>query len=314
MMGALFDTGALALMLAATVRLAVPIGFAALGGMIAERSGVYNVGLEGMMLLGALGAAGGTLATGSPIAGCLVGVALGLAAGLLLGLLCITFHVNQLVAGIAINLLSAGLTAFLARGLIATLFGTSPVEGFSARKIPGLAELPIIGPAFFAQDPLAYALMILTVFVAFLVFRTHAGLSLRAAGESPRAADSSGVDVPGVRFAALAGSGALAALGGCHLVLCQIYLFSEGMSAGKGFIALAAVILGRWHPVGAVAAALFFGLCEALQLRLQFSNPTIPYQIFLILPYAASLIVLVWFFGRSRQPAAAGQVYERESR
>ncbi len=313
-MDALLDTGAIALLLAATVRLAVPVGFAALGGVIAERSGVYNVGLEGMILLGALGAAAGTLATGSPIAGCVVGVALGMAGGLLLGLLSITFHVNQLVAGIAINLLSAGLTAFLARGLIASLFGSSSVAGFSQVRLPGLAELPVIGSALFTQDPLAYALMVLTVLVAFVVYRTHAGLRLRAAGENPRAADSAGVNVTQVRFTALAMSGAFAALGGCHLVLSQIYMFSEGMSAGKGFIALAAVILGRWHPVGAVAAALFFGLCEALQLRLQFSNPNVPYQIFLILPYAASLLVLVWFFGRSRQPAAAGQVYERESR
>ncbi|MGV6874796.1 ABC transporter permease [Pseudochelatococcus sp. B33] len=309
MMDMVLDTGAVALLLGAAVRLAVPIGFAALGGVIAERSGVYNVGLEGMMLMGAFGAAAGALATGSPVAGCVLGMALGMAGGLLLALLAITFRVNQLVAGIAINLLSAGLTAFLARSLLAGRSGSVP--GFSALDLPGLT---VIGDALLRQDPLVYALAVLTAVVAFVVYRTHAGLSLRAAGENPRAADSSGVDVTRVRYAALALSGGLAALGGCHLVLSQIYLFSEGMSAGKGFIALAAVILGRWHPLGAVAAALFFGLCDALQLRLQFSNPDIPYQIFLILPYAASLMVLVWFFGRSRQPAAAGQIYDRESR
>lgn len=314
MMEAFADIGAVTLLLAAAVRLAAPIGFAALGGVIAERSGVYNVGLEGMMLTGAFGAAAGALATGSPITGCIVGVALGMIAGLLLALLAITFQVNQLVAGIAINILAAGSTAFLARSLIGSQYADAAVPGFSKMAIPGLADLPVIGAALFKQDPLIYALIVLTAIVTFVVYRTHAGLRLRTVGENPRAADSSGVNVTCVRFAALALSGGLAALGGCHLVLSQIYLFSEGMSAGKGFIALAAVILGRWSPLGAVLAALLFGLCEALQLRLQFSNPDVPYQIFLILPYAASLIVLVCFFGRSRQPAAAGQIYDRESR
>lgn len=313
-MDTFLDIGTVAFLLAAAVRLATPIGFAALGGVIAERSGVYNVGLEGMMLLGALGAAAGALATGSPIVGCLVGLAFGIVGGVLLGLLAITFRVNQLVAGIAINLLCAGVTAFLARGIISNWYGNSTVPGFTAIEIPGLADIPIIGSALFKQDPLVYLLLVLTVLVSLIIYRTHAGLRLRAAGENPRAADSAGINVSIVRYVALATSGGLAALGGSHLVLSQIYMFSEGMSAGKGFIALAAIILGRWHPMGALLAALFFGLCEALQLRLQFMNPNVPYQIFLILPYAASLIMLVWFIGRSRQPAATGQIYDRESR
>lgn len=313
-MSMVIDAGTITLLLAAAVRLATPIAFASLGGVIAERSGVYNVGLEGMMLMGAFGAAAGALATGSPLIGCVLGVTLGLLGGLLLALLAITFRVNQLVAGIAINLLLAGLTAFLARSLLGPQGGNSTVPGFTALDIPGLASIPVIGEALFKQDPLFYALVVLTVVTTFIVYRTYAGLSLRAAGENPRAVDSAGVSVTLVRFCALGLSGALAALGGCHLVLAQVYVFSEGMSAGKGFIALAAIILGRWHPVGAVAAALFFGLCDALQLRLQFSNPDVPYQIFLILPYVASLVALTWFIGRSRQPAAAGRLYDRESR
>jgi simple sugar transport system permease protein len=239
---------------------------------------------------------------------------MGMAGGLLLALLAITFRVNQLVAGIAINLLFAGLTAFLARSLFYPQQGNNTVPGFSAVDIPGLASLPFLGEAIFKQDPLFYAMAILALLTTFVVYCTHWGLSLRATGENPRAADSAGVNVTLARFVALALSGGFAALGGCHLVLAQVYVFSEGMSAGKGFIALAAIILGRWHPLGAVAAALFFGLCDALQLRLQFSNPNVPYQIFLILPYAASLIALTWFTGRDRQPAAAGNLYDRESR
>ncbi len=310
-MTAYIDLASLTLLLSAAVRLATPIGFAALGGVIAERSGVYNVGLEGMMLAGAFGAAAGAFATGSPLVGCLLGMAMGLLAGLLLGLLAIVFRVNQLVAGIAVNLLLAGLTAFLARTL---LEANSPLSGFGALEVPLLSDLPVIGDALFRQDPLVYLLAALTALVIFILHRTHAGLSLRATGESPRAADSAGINVTFMRFAALAISGMLAALGGCQLVLSQVYVFSEGMSAGKGFIALAAIILGRWHPLGAVAAALLFGLCDALQFRLQFSNPDVPYQIFLILPYAVSLVALVWFLGNSRQPAAAGRVYDRESR
>ncbi|WP_189523774.1 MULTISPECIES: ABC transporter permease [unclassified Mesorhizobium] len=166
----------------------------------------------------------------------------------------------------------------------------------------------------FQQDPLVYLLIFLTALITFILYRTHAGLALRATGEYPRAADTAGINVSVMRFLALAISGGLAAPGGCQLVLSQVYVTSEGMSAGNGFIALAAIILGRWHPFGAVAAAFLFGFCDALQLRLQFSNPEIPYQIFLILPYAVSLMTMVWFLGKSRQPAAAGRTYDRESR
>ncbi|QPC94559.1 ABC transporter permease [Mesorhizobium sp. INR15] len=313
-MSLLPDIGLITVLLASGVRLATPIGFAALGGVLAERGGVYNVGLEGMMLWGAFGAAAGTYLTGSPVVGLVAGILLGAAAGLLLALLCVTLAVNQLVAGIAINLLCAGLTAFLARATFGLAGGGTAVSGFAAFPIPYLSGLPVIGPALFSQDPLAYMLPVLVAAVAFCMYRTQAGLRLRAAGESPRAADSAGVNVTAIRYVSLALSGACAAAGGCHLVLCQVYIFSEGMSAGKGFIALAAIILGRWHPVGAVVAALFFGLCDALQLQLQFSNPLVPYQIFLILPFAASLVALVWFNGGTRQPAATGKVFDRESR
>lgn len=313
-MSILPDIGLVTVILASGVRLATPIGFAALGGVLAERSGVYNVGLEGMMLWGAFGAAAGAYFTGSPVAGLAAGVLLGMVAGLLLAVLSVSLAVNQLIAGIAVNLLCAGLTAFMARITFGISDGAGNIAGFQALPIPYLSDLPVIGSALFKQDPLAYLLAILAVFVAFCMYRTQAGLRLRAAGESPRAADSAGVNVTAVRYGALMLSGALAAAGGCHLVLCQVYLFSEGMSAGKGFIALAAIILGRWHPVGAVAAALFFGLCDALQLQLQFSNPHIPYQIFLILPFAAALVALVWFNGGTRQPEATGKIFDRETR
>lgn len=306
------DPAAVADILAASVRLAAPIAFAALGGVIAERSGVYNVGLEGMILAGALGAAVGVALTNSPFAGLAVGTATGLMAALILAVFAISARVNQLVAGIAVNLLCAGLTAFLARLLFAR--ESTQLPGFSTLEVPGLSSIPLMGTAFFAQDPLVYLLYALVACVTILTFATQGGLNLRATGENPRAADAAGVNVYRVRYLAVVLSGGLAALGGCHLVLSQVHVFSEGMSAGRGFIALAAIILGRWHPVGAVVAALFFGVCDALQLRLQFANPNVPYQLFLILPFIAAIVALVGFMGTAKPPAAVGRPYERECR
>jgi len=300
--------------ISSSLRLATPIAFAALGGVFSERSGVYNIGLEGMILAGALGAAAGSFITGSPMIGLTVGVICGAISGFLLSILTIRFRVNQLVAGIALNLVLAGLTAFLARLIFGDRAGGAQVNGFSSIEIPFLKDIPIIGPVLFNQDPLIYLLFALTIFGSWWLFKTNLGLQLRAVGENPRAADAAGVPVFRIRYFAVVISGALAALGGCHLVLSQVYLFSEGMSAGKGFIALAAVILGRWSPKGALLAALLFGFCDAMQLRLQFASPEIPYQIFVILPYLVSLIALVGFVGLVRAPQSVGLAYDREAR
>lgn len=308
------DPQHLAEILASTIRIATPVAFAALGGVLSERSGVYNIGLEGMILAGAFGAAAGSYAAGSPAVGLLMGVLCGLVSGALLALLAIRFRVNQLVAGIAINLLLAGLTAFGSRLVFGERAGGARVEGLAPAEIPLLSDLPIVGPALFAQDPLVYLLVALTISGWWWLFRTGSGLDLRATGENPRAADTAGIAVFRTRYLAVMISGALAAAGGCHLVLSQVYLFSEGMSAGKGFIALAAIILGRWSPVGAILAALLFGFCDTMQLRLQFANPDVPYQVFLIIPYAAALIALVGLVGKSRPPASIGLSYDRETR
>lgn len=308
------DTAALTAFVASAVRLATPIGFAALGGVIAERSGVYNVGLEGMILAGALGAAIGAFATGSPAIGLAFGLAAGVAAGMLLALLAIGCGVNQLVAGVALNLFCLGLTGFAARAFFGQAAGAQQVPGFSAVAFPDMRTVPYLGELLFRHDIMVYGLAAVTVAVFVLIYRTPVGLILRATGDNPRAVDSAGVNVNFVRVCGLCASAALAALAGCHLVLCQVYVFSEGMSAGKGFLALAAVILGRWHPVGAVLAAFFFGLCDAAQFSLQFAWPNVPYQIFQIVPFAASLLILAGVVKRSSQPRAAGTIFRRETR
>lgn len=312
-MNDLVDLAVIASLFAAAVRLAIPIAFASLGGLIAERSGVYNVALEGLMLTGALAAAAAAHLAGSPWAGLLAAILAGACGGLLVALLTVTFRVNQLVAGIAVNILCAGLTAFLARAAFG-LSSSTQVPGLPPSPMGWLADLPVIGPILFGHDVLTY-LFLATCFMFVVVFATTPwGLSLKATGENPRAADSAGLPVLRIRYVALVVSGILAALGGSHLVLAQVYVFSDGMSAGRGFLALAAIILGRWSPIGVGLAALFFGLCDALQFRLQFALPGVPYQAFQILPYVASILALSWALGRSGQPASVGRPYLREQR
>jgi general nucleoside transport system permease protein len=305
---------ALVAFLTATFRAAVPVAFAALGAAIAERSGVYNVGLEGSMLMGAFGAAAGTFLTGSPYYGALIGCSLGTALGLLQALLTVSLRSDQLVAGIAVNLFCAGITAFLSRLVFGSKQDATTLPGFEPLPIPGLSSIPVLGPSLFSQDILAYLLMVMTLVASFVLYRTHAGLALRVTGENPKAADSAGVPVQKVRAIAVVISSALAATGGAHLVLAQIHVFAENMGGGRGFLALAIVILGRWHPMLVLLAAVFFGLCDALQLSLQFSHPEVPYQLFLMLPYIASIVALVGFKGRVRAPEAVGQPYNREIR
>lgn len=313
MLDLLTDPGALTKLLDSTLRLSIPIAFAALGGAFSERSGVFNIGLEGLLLMGAFGAALGTFHTGAPVIGLAVGVLLGLLLALPLAIMAVSLGVNQIVAGIAINLFSLGLTSFLARVAIGEKANTELLPGFEPIALPGLSAIPLIGPVLFEQDVLVYAIYLLVPILYYLMYHTPWGLRIRAVGHNPRACDTAGVPVHLVRYACVLGSGALAALGGCYLVLAQVFVFSEHMSAGKGFIALAAIILGRWSPVGAFLACLLFGFFDALQLRLQFQNPEVPYQIFSTLPYVVSIVALVVIAGRNVAPQAIGRHYHRES-
>ena len=313
MMDVLLDPAMLSDFLSTSLRLSIPIVFAALGGVLSERSGVYNIGLEGMMLAGAFGAAVGTFFTDLPIVGLFSGVAFGAVTAVILAVLAVSLGVSQIVAGIAINVFSIGATAFLSRIVFGGQGNTMTLPGYKAFAIPGLASIPIVGPVLFNQDALVYLMYMTVAVLFFFMYRTVWGLNVRAVGENPRAADTAGISVNRVRYMCVLGSGALAGAGGCYLVLSQVYLFSEHMSAGKGFIALTAIILGRWNPVGALLACLLFGLFDALQLRLQFVNPEVPYQAFVILPYVVSILALVGLVGKPRPPGAVGLPYRRES-
>ena len=298
--------------LAATVRTATPLALAALGECLTERSGVINIGLEGAIICGAFGAtiaAGTVAATAGPALGLAAGFALGAAAGGLIALLFALFTVwwraDQIITGTAITLFSLGLTGLLYK----TVYGASGVgltlPTLDAWAIPGLSALPVIGRALFAQPLITYALYLFVPGLAWWFARTHAGLALRATGESPDAALAAGVSPRRVQLLATVAGGTLAGLAGATLVLAQSGTFVEGMSAGKGFIAIAIVVLGRWSPLGVAAAALLFGGASALQYLFQSLGWTgVPYQLFLALPYVLTLLVLARASARSRAPAA----------
>jgi simple sugar transport system permease protein len=297
-------------LLAATQRLAAPLLLAAVGELVVERAGIVNIGIEGMMLAGAFAAFAAAVATGSPAAGCAAGIAAGAAFGALFAAFAVARRADQIVVGLAVNLLALGGTGLAARALWGGAIPAGP--RWEDVAVPGLASLPGVGPVFFRQTPFVWAALLFAVAVAFFLARTRAGLRLRAVGESARAADAEGVSVPGVRALALVAGGALAGLAGASLSVAQTGTFTEGMTAGRGFIALAIVIFGRWRPAGVVLGALFFGAATALQFRLQARGLDLPYPLFLMLPYAIALGVLAFAAGRARPPADLGRAYRRE--
>lgn len=296
---------------AAAVRLAVPVFLAALGETFAERAGLVNVGLEAMMLAGAFGAILGTYLAGNWLVGVAVGVCFGLAVAAVQTLFAVTLEADQIVSGIALNIALLGLTAFLAR----TIWdgGNVPqVDHTNAVSLPALGDLPLVGPILFQQNPLVYTTYLLAVLGWWLLVRTRWGLELRGCGEDPRACDSLGIPVLARRWQVMAVCGALAALGGVTIALAELYTWADGMSGGRGFIALAVVIIARWSPSRAVLAALLFGGCEALALRMQATTTGVPSELLLTLPYLVTLLVYAGVVGRTIPPAALGRPYIRK--
>jgi general nucleoside transport system permease protein len=282
-----------------TLRISIPYLFAAAGGVVSERAGVIALTLEGYMLSGAFCAALGSYASGNPWVGVLAGAAGGTAMALLYGASVIRFRADQVVVGIAINLLAIGLTRFFLR----LVFGSSS----NSPRVPGFGvEQSGSGFGALMQNPLVWLGVVAIVFVAWLLYRTVFGLRLRAVGEHPSAALSVGVSVTRVRYLAVALSGALAAMGGVYLALDQ-HQFSAEMTAGRGFIALAATIFGRWDPLRAGLACLFFAAAETFQIQLQ-GTQVIPSQFVEMIPYVLTIIALAGVVGRVTPPAALGKI------
>jgi len=297
---------ALEAFLQATVRTATPLLLAALGETLVERAGVINIGLEGMMLAGAFGALVGASA-GGVAAGYLAGAVAALLFGAVFGWFAIRLRCDQIITGTAVNLLALGVTGALYRGLYGAEGAALSIPTSPPLAIPGLARVPVVGPALFAQPPVTYALYLLVPAAWWWLYRTHAGLALRAVGERPRSAAVAGIAPASVRWRALTAGALAGGVAGATLVLAQAGTFAEGMSAGRGFIAIAIVVLGRWDPRGVALAALFFGAVSALQFVLQAVGWALPYQLFLALPYLVTLIALARVGGRLAAPAALGE-------
>jgi len=298
-------------LVAAMLRFATPLIFAAMGGILSERSGVINIGLEGMMLMGAFFGIFGADVFGSWFLGILVGVASGAVMGLVHAVVSIHLRADQVVSGTAINILALGITGYV----FIFHYGDQGTPGEVPRvpsvTLPLIEDIPFVGDAIGKTNLLTWAALLLVPLLTVYLFRTRGGLRLRSVGEKPRAADSVGLPVIRTRYIAVIASGALAALGGVYLSIALLGSFSENMTAGRGFIALAAVIFGSWRPFGALAGALLFGFSSALAQRLPaFSESTA--VLFQALPYVLTLVVVAGVIGRSRPPAAIGVPFVKE--
>lgn len=299
------DEAILASFLASAVRVMTPLLLAALGETLAERAGVINLGIEGMMLAGALGGAVGASAGGLGL-GTAAAVGAGLALAAVFAAVAIVARADQIITGTAVTLASVGLTGVIYRRVYGTAGAGLDLPTFPVLPIPGLASLPIVGDALFRQPLPTYVAIALPALMGWLLFRTRWGLALRATGESLDGARAVGVRVRGMQTVAVLVGGALAGLAGGTLVLGQVGTFTEEMTAGRGFIAIAIVVLGRWHPGWVLGAALVFGLATALQFLFQALGTGLPYQLFLMLPYALALAALAGGMGRARAPAGLG--------
>ena len=298
-------------LVAATLRFATPLAFAAIGGIFSERAGVVNIGLEGMMLAGAFFGIYAAVEGHHWTVGLLGAMVAGGLLGLIHAFFSIHLRADQIVSGTAINFLALGLTGYLFRHIYKEQGTPSDVSRIPDVTLPGIKDVPFLGDVIGDLNLMIWLVLALLVLAYFVLFKTPIGLRLRSVGEHPKAADTVGISVFGVRYAAVVASGALAALGGAYLSIGFVGSFNENMTVGRGFIALAAVIFGKWHPFGAFGGCLLFGFSSALAQRLQ-GEADISANLLSTLPYILTLVALVGVIGRSRPPAAVGRPYVKQ--
>ena len=294
-------------LLAGAIRLTIPIAFAALAGMLAERAGIINMGLEGMMLFGSFFAVVGSYVTGSAWLGLLFAMAAGAVVGLIMAVFAIGFKCEHMLAGVAENILASGLTIVLLHMIWGTRGKSSEVAGLGIVSVPVLNKIPIVGQLIGNISPLFYILVLCVILLWVVLYRTPVGLRVRVIGENPFMAGSMGIKVYKYQYLSLMVSGMLAALGGAYLSVGDINMFSKEMVAGRGYIALSMVILGGWHPIGVAACGLIYGVAQSLQLRLQ--GVSIPPQLVQMLPYVVTILVLLFARNKSKAPAMEGVHY-----
>jgi len=287
---------------AAALRMAVPVAYGSLGGIFSERAGVINIGLEGMMLTSAFAGVAASYYSGNPWLGILAAVLVGGLFGLLHALITVKFVGDQIVSGTGINIFALGFTAYMSQVIWGSRGASDSVQGLPVIQIPLLKDIPIIGDIFGAHTPLVYLMLIVTVLSYIVLFKTPIGLRIRAVGEHPAAADTAGINVFKTKYLCIMVSGMLAGLGGAFLSLGHLNLFVYGMTGGRGFIALAAMILGKWKPFGAFGASVLFGFADALQMRLQ-ALGLLPPQIILTIPYILTVVVLAGVVRKAIPPS-----------
>ena len=298
-------------MLESTVVRAVPIALGGLAGVLSERVAVVNIGIEGMLLAGAFaGAVVGSVAGG--VIGIVGAVLVGGLFGLILGVLVITYRVDQIIAGVAINLFVLGMTSYVSSQVLTKHHALNNAPVFRAWPIPFLSDLPVVGPVLFRQNLFVYGAFIMVALATYYLFHTRSGLRARAVGEHPEAADTLGIDVYRVRYINVTLAGMVAGFGGAWFTLGSVGRFDEGMTGGRGFIGLAAMIFGRWHPVGALMAALVFGFADSLQQKLAILQTPIPSEFLAMAPYIATIVLVAGLIGRARAPAADGKPYIKD--
>jgi simple sugar transport system permease protein len=298
-------------MLRSTVILAVVVVIGALTGLMCERVGIINIGIEGQLLASAFAGVVLSSAFGTA-AGILGALITGGLLGWLLAWLTIRFHVDQIIAGVVINILALGLTSLMSARILADVQSLNAPERIPAIRIPLLADIPVIGPMFFDHTYFVYGMFILVVVIHFGLFYTRWGLRSRSVGEHPKAADTAGINVFRVRYRNVIYGGMIAGFGGAFLGLAQVARFEEDMTGGIGFIGLAAMIFGRWLPFGALGAGLVFGFARSVQQKVAIFSVGIPSEFLLMLPYVVTIVVVAGVVGRTRPPAADGQPYIKE--
>lgn len=301
-------------LLLAAVRMAVPLLFIALAELYSERAGMVNIGLEGLAAIGSLVGFLVCYVTGSTWLGILCGAAAGIAVNMVYAFATVSLCADHTVYGMAINIFAPALASFIYRVYFGTGSDLKQITLMPGIAIPGLKDIPFFGELLFNQTPMVYIAFALVIFTCVFFSKTRAGLSYRSVGEHPKAAASLGIPVVRIKYLSCIICGALSGIGGAYLTTCYSNTYTQGNIAGRGFIALAAVIFGRWSGGGVLLACLFFGFCDALQIRLQVGSFGVPYQFFQMIPYIATIIVLSVIGAKKSGPRANGQPYRREQR
>ena len=313
MISQLFTEVVIVGILSAGIRLATPYLFASIGEMFGQRSGVYNLGVEGIMLMGAFAAFYVTLTTGNLWLGLLAAIVVGGLMGVAMAVISVTFQAEQGISGIGLYLFGLGMSELLFQKMLGTV---ETVSGFGPVNIPVLSDLPIVGPILFQQSVMTYLAFLLVPIAWYVLYRTTFGLKIRAVGENPAAADALGVSVKRTRYMTVTLGGMLAGVAGASLSIALLNVFQQNLTSGIGFIAVALVYFGGWRPYGVLFGALLFSMVNALQLWIQALNIPIPFdasELLIMLPYVLTILVLMFSAGRGRKPSALGVAYERES-